>query len=337
MAVEDIRNYVRAAVVPVLLACTLVDAPAAQTDSTAEAKSYPDRPVRVIDAYSPGGGSDVVARLLAPKLSEMWGKQVVVENRPGASGAIGTEVAAKAPADGHTLLMGIDGSIAVNPTLFPKLPYDPQRDLVAITQTATQPMILVVHPSVPVASVKELLARAQTQPGKLNFSSGGPGGTSHLAAELFKALAKVDLGHIPYKGSAPAVVAVLAGEVQMMIGVAPPLLPHVNAGKLKALGVTSTTRSSFLPSVPTVAEAGVAGYEAAGWNGLFAPAKTPAAIVAKINSDVVKALNMPDVRDKLVSMGATPVGNSPEQFAAFIKQETARWGKVIRDNNVRAD
>jgi tripartite-type tricarboxylate transporter receptor subunit TctC len=325
------------AAVMLISACTNTGAAQSESASQADARTYPERPVRVIDAYSAGGGSDAVARLIAPKLSEMWGKQVVVENRPGASGAIGTELAVKAPPDGHTLLMGIDGSIAVNPTLFPNLAYDPQRDLVAVTQTSTQPMILVVHPTVPVTSVKELLARAKAQPGKINFASGGAGGTSHLAAELFKAMAKVDMTHVPYKGSAPAVIAVVGGEVQIMIGVGLPLLPHVNAGKLKALAVTTATRSNLLPAVPTVAQAGVPGYEAAGWNGLFAPANTPASIVAKVNRDVVKALNMPDVRDKLVSMGATPVGSSSEHFSAFVKQETARWGKVVRNNNIRAE
>ena len=303
----------------------------------ADARAYPERNVRIIDAYSAGGGSDTLARLIAPKLAEMWGKQVIVENRPGASGAIGTDAAAKSPPDGHTLLMGIDGSIAVNPSLFPNLPYNPERDLAPITQTAVQPMILVVPLSVPVGTVKELLALARAQPGKINFSSGGPGGTSHLAAELFKAQTKIDVGHVPYKGSAPAVLAVLGSEVQMMISIAPPLLPHINSGRLKALGVASNARSHFLPAVPTVSEAGVPGYEASGWNGLFAPARTPAAIVQKINADVVKALAMPDIRDRLASMGATLVGSSPEQFAAFVKQETARWGKVIRDNNIRAD
>ena len=299
--------------------------------------NYPARPVRLIDPYAPGGGSGLVARLVGAKLSDMWGTQVVVDNRPGAGAAIGTEIVAKAAPDGYTLVMGTSGSIAINPSIYSKLPYDPLRDLVAITQTSAQQMVLVLHPSVRAGSVKEFVALAAGQPGKLNFSSSSTGSSAHLAGELFKAMAKVDMAHVPYKGSGPAALATLAGEVQLMFGNILAVLPHVNAGKLKAIGVTSAQRTSALPAVPTIAEAGVPGYEATSWNGVFAPARTPRAIVTKLNADIVKVLNLPDVRSMLVSMGANPVGGTPEEFGAYVKHEIVRWGKVIRDNNIRAD
>ena len=301
------------------------------------AADYPERPVRLIDPYAPGGGSGLIARVLSDKLSPIWGKQIVVDSRPGAAAAIGTVMAVRAAPDGHTLLMGTSGSIAINPNLYAKLPYDPVRDLIAITQTGAQWMVLVLHPSVGASSVKELVALASSQPGKLNFSSAATGSTGHLAAELFKSLAKVDMTHVPYKGSGPAAIAALAGEVQLMFGNILTVLPHVNAGKLKAIGVTSRERTNVLPNVPTIAQAGVAGYEATGWNGVFAPAGTPRAIVTKLNTDILKVLNLPDVREQMLKMGSTPVGGSPEEFGAFVKQEIVRWGKVVRDNKVHLD
>ncbi|MGQ0522437.1 MAG: Bug family tripartite tricarboxylate transporter substrate binding protein [Betaproteobacteria bacterium] len=301
-----------------------------------EVKNYPNRPIRLIDPYAPGGGSGVLARLVGAKLADAWGKQIVVDNRPGAAAAIGTEIAVKAAPDGYTLLMGTSGSIAISPNVN-KVPYDPIKDLAPITQTSGQAMLVVLHPSVPINSVKELIGTAKAQPGKLIYSSSGAGGSGHLAVELFQSIAKVSMTHVPYKGSGPAVLALLGGEAQLGFTNILAVLPHVNAGKLKAIAVTSGKRANAAPSIPTLAESGVPGYEATSWNGMFAPAKTPRAIIDKVHAEVVKALNSPDVRDKLVAMGSDPVGSTPEQFQAFIRKEHARWGKVIRDNNIRAE
>jgi tripartite-type tricarboxylate transporter receptor subunit TctC len=305
-------------------------------EQAAEVKNYPNRPVRLIDPYAPGGGSGVLARLVGAKLADAWGKQIVVDNRPGAAAAIGTEIAVKAAPDGYTLLMGTSGSIAISPNVN-RVPYDPIKDLAPITQTSGQAMLVVLHPSVPINSVKELIGTAKAQPGKLIYSSSGAGGSGHLAVELFQSIAKVSMTHVPYKGSGPAVLALLGGEAQLGFTNILAVLPHVNAGKLKAIAVTSGKRANAAPNIPTLAESGVPGYEATSWNGMFAPAKTPRAIIDKVHAEVVKALNSPDVRDRLVAMGSDPVGSTPEQFQAFIRKEHARWGKVIRDNNIRAE
>lgn len=321
----------------VWLCGSLAAADAHASDASAnEAKNYPTRPIRLIDPYAPGGGSGVVARLVGAKLGDAWGKQIVVDNRPGAAAAIGTEIAVKSAPDGYTLLMGTSGSIAISPNVN-KVPYDPVKDLAPITQTSAQVMLVVLHPSVPINSVKELISTARTQPGKLVYSSSGAGGSGHLAVELFQSIAKVSMTHVPYKGSGPAVVALLSGEAQVGFTNILAVLPHVNAGKLKAIAVTSAKRANAAPNVPTLAESGVPGYEATSWNGIFAPAKTPRAIINKVHAEVVKALQSPDVREKLLAMGSDPVGSTPEEFHAYIKQEFARWGKVIRDNNIRAE
>jgi tripartite-type tricarboxylate transporter receptor subunit TctC len=313
-------------------ACSAVTLPALAAQS--EAQNYPLRPIRLIDPYAPGGGSGVVARLVAAKLSDAWGTQVIVDNRPGATGAIGTEIAMRAAPDGYTLVMGTSGSIAISPNIN-KVPYDPLKDLIPITQTSGQAMLVVLHPAVAINSVRELVALAKAQPGKLTYSSSGSGGSGHLAVELFQSIAKVSMTHVPYKGSGPAVLGVLGGEVQLCFSNILAVLPHVNGGRLKAIAVTSARRAAAVPNVPTLAESGVTGYEAMSWNGMFAPAKTPRAIIHKINAGAVKALNSPDVREKLAAMGSDPVGSTPEEFYAYVKAELARWGKVIRDNNIR--
>ena len=319
------------------LTCTLLAAaPARAAERASEAQNYPNRPIRLIDPYAPGGGAGLVARLVGAKLYETWGKQVVVDNRPGAAAAIGTEIAARSAPDGYTLCMGTSGSIAINPNVN-KVPYDPVKDLIPITQTSAQVMLVALHPSVPITSVKELIAYARAQPGKLIYASSGTGGSGHLAVELFQALAKVKMTHVPYKGSGPAVLALVAGEVQLGFNNILAVLPHVNSGRLKAIAVTSAKRAPAVPNLPTVAEAGVPGYEATSWNGIFAPAKTPRPIIDKIHAEVVKILNTPDVREKLVAAGSDPVGSTPEEFLAFIKSELARWGKIIRENNIRAE
>jgi tripartite-type tricarboxylate transporter receptor subunit TctC len=301
-----------------------------------EGASYPVRPVRLIDPYAPGGGSGLIARLVGAKLSETWGKQVVVDNRPGAAAAIGTEIAARSAPDGYTLCMGTSGSIAISPNMN-KVPYDPVKDLIPITQTSAQVMVVVVHPSVPIHSVRDLIAHAKAQPGRIIYASSGTGGSGHLAVELFQALAKVNMTHVPYKGNGPAVLAQVSGEVQLGFNNILAVLPHVQSGRLKAIAVTSAKRTATVPDVPTLAEAGVLGYEATSWNGIFAPAKTPRPIIDRIHAEVVKILNTPDVREKLIAAGSDPVGSTPEEFLAYVKVELARWGKVIRENNIRAD
>jgi tripartite-type tricarboxylate transporter receptor subunit TctC len=300
------------------------------------AAAYPERPVRLIDPYAPGGGSGVVARLIAPKLSDAWGKQVVVDNRPGAAGAIGTEITTRATPDGYTLSMGTSGSIAISPNMN-KVPYDPTKDLIPITQTSAQSMLVVLHPSVTINSVKELIAFARAQPNKLAFASSGTGGSGHLATELFMSITKVSMTHVPYKGNGPALLAQVSGEVQLGFNNILAVLPHVNSGRLKAIAVTSAKRAHAVPNLPTLAESGVPGYDASSWNGIFAPSKTPRSIINTIHAEVVKALNAPDVREKLVAAGSDPVGSTPEQFLAYVKLELARWGKVIRENNIRSE
>ncbi|HEX2825034.1 MAG TPA: tripartite tricarboxylate transporter substrate binding protein [Burkholderiales bacterium] len=331
----DPARNARGAVWGVVIASFTLSALPAAAQSGVE--SYPDRPIRLIDPYPPGGGSGVVARLIGDKLVAAWGRQVIVDSRPGAAAAIGTELAARATPDGYTLVMGTSGSIAMNPGMYPKLAYDPVKDLAPITQTSSQPMIVVLHPSVAINSVKELVAYAKAQPNKLNFSSSSTGGSGHLAGELFKAMTKTEMIHIPYKGSGPATLAAISGEVQLTFNNILAALPHVQGGKLKAIAITSRERSKSLPKVPTVAEAGVPGYEATSWNGMFAPARTPTAIVNKLNAEVVRILKTPEVRDRFIAMGADPVASTPEQFGAYVKSEIARWGKVIRDNNIQAD
>jgi tripartite-type tricarboxylate transporter receptor subunit TctC len=322
------------ALLAVALAAAGAEAPAAER--RAEAQNYPDRPIRLIDPYAPGGGSGLVARLVGARLGEIWGRQVVVDNRPGAAGAIGTEITARAAPDGYTLCMGTSGSIAISPNMN-KVSYDPVKDLIPITQTSAQAMLVALHPSTPVNSVKELIALARAQPGKLIYASSGTGGSGHLAVELFEALTKVRMTHVPYKGNGPAVLAVLGGEVQLAFNNILAVLPHVNSGRLKAIAVTSPQRAPAVPNLPTLAEAGVPGYEATSWNGIFAPAKTPRPIVGKLHAEVVKILNTPDVREKLVAAGSDPVGSTPEEFLAYVRLELARWGKVIRDNNIRPE
>jgi tripartite-type tricarboxylate transporter receptor subunit TctC len=302
----------------------------------ADASDYPSRPIRLIDPYAPGGGSGLIARVVGAKLSEAWGKQIVVDNRPGAAAAIGTEILARSAPDGYTLGMGTSGSIAISPNMN-KVPYDPVRDLIAITQTSAQSMVAVVHPSTSIHSVKDLIAQAKAHPNKLVYASSGSGGSGHLAVELFQALAKVNMIHVPYKGNGPAVIAQVSGEVQLGFNNMLAVLPHAHSGRLRAIAVTSAQRSPSLPNVPTVAEAGVPGYEATSWNGIFAPARTPRPIIDRIHLEVVRILKTPDVREKLVAAGSDPVGSTPEAFQAYVKLELARWGKVIRENNIKGE
>ena len=303
-----------------------------------EAQSWPQKPVRVIVPFAPGGASDLMPRVVGEKLSPMWGQPVVIENRPGAAGNLGMEAGAKAPADGYTLLSAPNGNLVVNPHMYSKLAYDVFKDLAPITRIAAVQNVLVVHPDVAAKSVKELVALAKSQPGALNFASPGNGSQAHVAVELLKLQLGLDLVHVPYQGVGPAMKDLLGGRINLMVAQVPSALPHVKAGKLRALGVASAAPLAALPDVPTVAAAAsLPGFEAVSWYALMAPAGTPPEVIAKIQSDTAKVLQMPEVRERLAGMGADPSGESPAELAARIKAEYERWGEVVRKANIRAD
>lgn len=297
---------------------------------SAAAQQYPVRPIRLLVPSTPGGSVDTLARTIGPKLSERWGQQVVVENRAGAGGAIAAETTAKSPPDGYTLMLGTIASLGTNVSLMKKLPYDPVKDFAPVTLVATQNLVLTVHPSLPVKSVRELVKFAQSRPGQLTFASAGNGTGSHLSGELFKLLAGVELLHIPYKGVAPALVDVISGQVSMSFPSILTSLPQVQSGRLRALAVSGAQRSAALPDLPTMMEAGVKDYESATWYGIVAPAATPSEIVSKLNTEIVAILKQPDTRERIARDGADPVGNTPQQFGAFMKSEIEKWRKVIR-------
>lgn len=296
--------------------------------------NYPTRAVRIVVPSSPGGGTDILSRLLTPGLSERLGQTVVVDNRPGAGSIIGNDIVAKAAPDGYTLLMGIS-TLAILPSMHKKLPYDAMRDLAPVSQAIAAPNILVVHPSLPVKTVKELIAFAKKRPGELNYASAGLGTNPHLSMELFLSMAHIKMVHVAYKGLGPALVDLLAGQVVVATSTMLAGLPHVKSGRLRALGTTGAKRSSVLPNLPTVAEAGVPGYEAVQWYGLFAPAKTPKEIIAKLHGAMVAVLQSPAIKSKLAADGAEPVGNTPEEFARFLRSETDKWGKVVRTAGIK--
>lgn len=304
--------------------------------SNAAAQQYPSKPIRLIVPFTPGGTTDILARMVGQKLTEAVGVQVVIDNRPGAAGNIGAAIAAKSEPDGHTLLMGHIGTLAVNPWLYDKLPYDPIRDFAPITLVAMVPSMLVVHPSLPAKSVKELIAYAKARPGQLNYGSTGAGGTPYLAVEYLKLMAGVNIVEIRYKGAAPLTTDLMTGQISLTITGIPALLPHVKSGKLRALAVSSAKRSAAVPELPTIGEAGLPGYEATAWYGILAPAGTPAEIIAKLNAGINKGIRQPDVADRLAAEGAETAGGTPEEFAAFIKAETSRWGKVLKAAGVKA-
>ena len=297
---------------------------------------YPSKPVRVIVPFAPGGSNDIMGRLVAQRLGESTGQTFIVDNRPGAGGIIGTEIVAKAQPDGYTLLV-MSATLTVNPSLQRKLPYDTLKDLAPITNIAAAPLMLVVHPSVPARSVAELLAYARAQPDKLNFGSGGPGSTPHLAGEMLKSMARVRMTHVPYKGGGPALTDLVGGQIQLMLENIPSTLPHVKVNRLRALAVTGPKRSPLVPEVPTLSEAGVQGYELVGWNGLFAPAGTPRNIVAYLQGETARALSQPEVKERLSALGAEGVGNTPAEFSAFVRAELKKWAQVVRDANIKLD
>jgi len=302
----------------------------------AAAQNYPARPVRLIVPSSPGGGTDISARIIAPRLSEYLGQQVVVENRPGAGTMIGGEVVARSAPDGYTLLMGIS-TLAINPAIYRKVPYDALRDFAPVSQAVALPNVLVAHPSLPVKTVKELVAFARARPGQINFASAGLGTSPHLSMELFLSMTGLKMVHVPYKGSGPGVTDLVAGHVPLMMPNMLSALPHIKSGRLRALGVTSAKRASRASDIPTIAEAGVPGYEAVQWYGVLAPAGTPRPIITRLHAEAVRVLQQPDIRERFLSDGAEAVGSSPEEFAAFIRAETAKWAKVIKDAGLRPE
>ena len=302
----------------------------------APAATYPARQIRVIVSFPAGGPTDAIARAIAQNLNETWRQPVIVDNRPGAGGNIGTELAAKSPPDGYTLFIGTVAN-AINQSLFAKLPFDFVRDFAPVTQNYVTGLILAVHPSLPARSVKELAALAKAHPGQLAYASSGVGGTPHLAGELFGAMAGVKMVHVPYKGSAPAMADLLGGHVQLTFDNMLTVLPQVKAGKLRGLAVTMTTRSPLAPELPTIAEAGLAGFEVKSWNGVVVPAGTPKEIIARLNSEIVRILRQPDLREKFLVQGVELVPTTPEEFGAFIRQDIAKWAKVIQLSGARAE
>jgi tripartite-type tricarboxylate transporter receptor subunit TctC len=295
---------------------------------------YPSRPVRIIVPFTPGGSTDILARAVGQSLAEAWKQQVIVENKPGAGGSIGAEAAARAAPDGHTLLMGHIGTLAVNPSLYPKLPYDPVADFAPIALVAMVPNVLVVNPAVPARSVPELIALARARPGELTYASGGAGSAAHLAMEYFKLAAGVDILHVPYKGTAPAVTDLIGGQVSMTMTGLPPVLQQVRAAKLRALGVASLARLRQLPDVPTLSEAGVPGFEATQWYGLVAPVRTPAPIVDALAAQVQRSLATPALQERLEAEGAVPAAMDRAAFGRLIRTEIERWAKVVRDARI---
>ena len=313
-----------------MLAVAVIAAPAFA------AQNYPDKPIRLIVPFAPGGGTDITARTIAQKLTERLGQTVVVDNRPGANGTIGVDLAAHAAPDGYTLSM-ISSSHSVNVSLIKKLPYDLIRDLAPITQATSQPYALVIHPSLPVKSVKELIALARAKPGAINYGSSGTGGLSHLSGALLASLAKINIVHIPYKGGSPAMVDVISGQIQMLFSTILQSHAHLKAGRLRALAVTTAKRSPAEPSLPTMQEAGVPGYEVAGWYGVVAPVKVPQPVLTTLNREIVAILQEPDVARKLAGDGSEPVGSTREAFGAHIKSEIAKWRKLVVEAGIRKD
>jgi len=306
------------------------------TSHAAAQGSYPARPIRLVVPSAAGGGTDIVGRVIAQKLSLSLGQQVVVDNRPGAGQMVGIEAVAKASADGYTLLMAAS-PLVLNALMYRKVSYDAVRDFAPVSQAAVLPNVLVVHPSLAVKNVAELIALAKSQPGKLDYASAGTGTSPHMAMELFKTMAGVDLTHVPYKGTAPALADVLAAHVLITIASTPSSLPQIKAGKLRALGVTSRRRSIVLPEVPTIAEAGVPGYESIQWYGLLAPAGTPREIVVQLSNEMSRALRLPDTRDTLLADGAEPVGGTPDEFAELIKTEIVKWTRVVKSAGIQPE
>ena len=305
-------------------------------DDPGAAQWFPSKPIRWIVPFPPGGAADIISRAIGRKLSEAWGQQIVIDNRPGAGGNVGTEIAARAAPDGHTVIV-VPATFTTSPSLYRNLPFDPVKDFTPVTLISSSPLILVVHPSLPVTSVKQLITLARARPGQINYASSGVGASAHLAAELLKAMAGVDVVHVPYKGQPPAMIDLVSGQVQMMFPNLPVVLPHVKAGKLRPLAVTTTKRAALMPEIPTMVESGLPGFEVTQWTGLVVPAGVPKPVITALHGKVVRVLGQPDVRRTLSNQGFEPVGNTPEQFSTYIRAEMEKWGKVIKEAGIRAE
>jgi tripartite-type tricarboxylate transporter receptor subunit TctC len=317
---------------PLLLASVL-----AAANAPAQTPAFPTKAIRFVVPFPAGGPLDISARAIGQKLTDAWGQPVIIDNRPGAGGNIGAELVAKGIPDGYTILMGAVSTHAINPWLYSKMPYDPIRDFVPVSLVTQVPNVLVVHPSVPAKTVKELVALAKARPGQLNYASGSTGSAGHLAGELFNVMAGVQTVHIPYKGAPAAVIDLMAGQVSFMFDNLASALPNIKAGRVRALAVTTLTRSPLLPALPTMSEAGLKGFDVSTWFGVFAPGDTPKAIIDRLNAGIVAALKAPDLRERLAAMGAEPKPDTPEQFAAFVKAELAKYEKVVKASGARVD
>lgn len=307
------------------------------TATPAVAQPYPSKPIRMIVPFPPGGGVDFIGRIVGKHLAERLGQQVLIDNRAGANGIVGLELLKQSPPDGYTIIAASQGPLSINPSLYAKLPYDTLKDFAPISNMVNFPLLLVVHPSLPVKNVRELIALAKKNPKQLSYSSPGAGNSGHLAAELFNSMAKVSILHVPYKGTAPAGMALLSGEVQLTFSSIPTVLPHVHSGRLRALGIGNGTRIASLKEFPTIAESGVPGYEAYAWGGMLAPAGTPKDIIARLNREIVQIIKLKDVSDQLEREGTVPTPSTPEEFGAYIKAEIEKWGAVVRMANIKGE
>ena len=301
------------------------------------AQTYPTKPIRMVLTYTPGGNTDLVGRAVAQKLSESLGQPIVVDNRGGGGGVLGTLIATQAAADGYTIMLGTSAGMVIQPLLSAKLPYDAVRDLAPVSMVMILPQLLVTNPQLPAKTIRELIALAKARPGFLNAGSSGVGTPNHLGTELFKALAGVNIVHVPYRGGAPALTDLIGDQVQMVISSVPAVLPHIKAGRLNALGVGSAKRSPALPNIPTIAEAGVPGYEYTTWHGIFVPARTPEAVIARLNAEIVRILATPEINQRFVSQGGDPVSSTPAELRRYMAEESARWEKTIKTAGIRID
>jgi tripartite-type tricarboxylate transporter receptor subunit TctC len=323
--------------VALLIAAAAIAAPDSAAAQAAAGTDYPNRSIRMVVPFAPGGATDILARIVGQRLTELWGQTVVIDNRAGAGGTVGAAIAARANPDGYTLVMGTNGSHAIGPSLYPKLTYDAIKDFAPITLVAHVPQALMVHPSLPVKDIKDLIAYAKERPGQLNFSSAGTGTPGHLGLELMQIMAGIKMVHVPFAGGAPGLAALVGGQVQLMADNMNSALPMIKAGKVRAIAVTTIKRSVALPEMATVAEQGLTGFDSGSWFGLFAPAGTPPAIINRLNAEVVKILNTPEVRERMLQQGAEPAPGTPAQFTQLIRDDTARWAKVIKLSGAKAD
>ncbi len=336
MPLQPLRRLLaRLSILTLALAAGVCSAQSGSAQSGALA--YPAKPVRFVVGFTPGGPSDILARALGQKLGDLWSQQVVIENRPGAGGNIAAEIVAKSAPDGYTWLLGNNSILATNASLYRTLAYDPVKDFAPVALVAVQPNILVVNPQVAAKSVMELIALARAKPGQLNYASSGSGAAAHLSGELFRAMTGVDIVHVPYKGAQPALTDVIAGQVQLMFATSASALPYIKAGRLRALAVTTARRSAAMPELPTISEAGVAGFEAISWHGVVVPAATPTPLVERLNHDIVNALRAPELRDRLAALGAEVITGTPREFADYIAREIPKWTKVVKDSGARAE